>query len=238
MKSSSSGMLEELLAARLGGQAAQALLISVDAGQEADVRRQLVRAFLCEKDGAPDCMCRSCTTAADSHPDFIELVPEPRTISRDAVRQAVLTLAVGPLWSSSKLICVNPADRLGREAESYLLKHLEEPPVYAQYLLLTRSPDAIIPTIRSRCQHWRLGRTGSSEAPDHDITAALKGEPLTPERAIEAAYWAKDQYRRTGRAEWLAAWDTLQLVCQQLEANGNEELARARILRVWPLARW
>lgn len=227
-------LVEALTVLGRQGQLAQALLISVGSERGAVIRDRLARVLLCEQTGEDGCLCRSCQTALDGHPDFIELLPEPRTISKDSVRQAVATLGAGPLWSKAKVIVFNPADTLGREAESYLLKHLEEPPTYAYYLLLTETPDALLGTVRSRCQHWRLGEPESSPPGDIDVAMTMKQESLTPERIIAACYWVRSQYLQTAAPVWLTVWEALQEACAQLEANGNEDLVRARILSVWP----
>lgn len=226
-----------LIALHRRAELAQALLISADSGMLGDGQDALARAILCEGDGAVTCSCRSCGTALDLHPDYTLVEPSPKSISRDAVRQAVATLGAGPLWSPAKVIVIDRADLLGREAESYLLKHLEEPPFYVFYILMTHAPEAIMPTIRSRCQHWRLGGH-DVESPDVDnMLQRIRSEVLTPDRLIEACRWIRVQYHQTADPEWLALWETLQDVYRELEANGNEEIARARVLRQWPRGR-
>jgi DNA polymerase-3 subunit delta' len=235
MKNSKSpARLESLIALYRRAHLAQALLLSTDPGAFGEVRDPLVRAILCEEEGAPDCACRSCRTPLDSHPDYRAVEPSPKSISRDAVRDAVATLGAGPLWSPAKVIVIDRAELLGREAESYLLKHLEEPPSYVFYLLMTHAPDAIMPTIRSRCQHWRVGFGDSGSSGSDNVLAEIRTEALTPDRVVEASRWSRVQYHTTADPQWLTLWETLQDVHRELEANGNEEIARARVLRAWP----
>jgi DNA polymerase-3 subunit delta' len=214
-------------------QLAQALLISAKADQQAGISAKLARTMLCEEAARDDCTCRSCIAGVDSHPDYSECVPSPRTISKEVVRTAVAGLASGPVWSPMKVIVLRPADVLSREAETFLLKHLEEPPPYVYYLLLTQSPEAIIATIRSRCQHWRFTEV-VAQTDGADLLEQLQSEPLTAERVVQAAYWVRQQYRRTQSLAWLRALETAEDVYRQIEANGNEELARAQLLRAWP----
>lgn len=235
MKSSSPvPSVEDLVALKQEGQLAQALLISADPLSQPTIQERLARGILCEQSADPACQCRSCRTPLDAHPDFVELTPSPRTISKEAVRDAVLGVFAGPLWGAAKVIAVRPAEHLGREAESYFLKHLEEPPPYVFYLLLTEAPDAIIATIKSRCQVWRLNTAATPAAQSQDIYQEIGEEPLTATQVVKAAYFSRQQYRKTGSVEWLKLWDTLEGVFRQLEANGNEDLARAMVLRAWP----
>lgn len=196
----------------------------------------LARALLCEQNQSPGCTCRSCGTSKDAHPDYVRLQPSPKTISREAVREAVATLAAGPLWSPAKVVVITEANTLGRAAESYLLKHLEEPPPYVFYLLLTYTPDAIMPTIRSRCQLWSVGNRIASPPRSMGMREEFRSEPLTADRIVQAVTWVRVQYHKTARREWLSLWETLENVQRELDANGNEELARARVLRAWPIS--
>lgn len=58
-----------------------------------------------------------------------------------------------------------PADRMNIESENKLLKTLEEPPAKTILLLVTDSPQGLLPTIISRCQKIVLseGRAGAMD---------------------------------------------------------------------------
>lgn len=235
--SSDQTRLDDMLEAYERGQLAQALIISGPAETLDEVSAGLVRRVLCEGTGESPCTCRSCRTPLESHPDLVELLPSPKTIGRDAVRDAVAALAAGPLWSPAKAIVMRPADALGREAESYLLKHLEEPPSRVYFLLMTEWPDTIIATIQSRCHHWRFAPERRAIETDWERVgrAVLGGaEPVTAERVVVMAQWARSRYLDSGDTAWLRLWETLEEVYQQLEANANPEVALWRIRSAWP----
>ncbi len=236
--SSDQARLRDMLEAYGRGQLAQALIISGPAETLDEVSAGLVRRLLCEGNGAADCACRSCQIPTASHPDLVELSPAPKTIGRDAVHDAVATLAAGPLWSPAKVIAIRPADALGREAESYLLKHLEEPPGRVYFLLMTEWPDTLIATIQSRCHHWRytpMERTVESDW-ERVGRAVLSGtEPVTADRVVAMAQWARSRYLQNGENVWLRLWETLERVHRQLEANGNPDVALWQIRSAWPL---
>ena len=48
------------------------------------------------------------------------------------------------------------ADALAEESQNALLKTLEEPPPYAHLLLISSEPEALLETVRSRCQTVRF----------------------------------------------------------------------------------
>ncbi|MCY0880104.1 MAG: DNA polymerase [Firmicutes bacterium] len=213
------------------GQLAQALLLSGSGGVLDEAVEHLAKALLCEAERAAACRCRSCRTAPASHPDVAVVSPESKaSISRDQVATAVGGVLVRPLWSPAKVVVIRPAEALSREAESYLLKHLEEPPPYAYYLLVTEQPDALLPTIRSRCQHWRF----SYAMPERGEDESLELEPVTLEHVLQLAYTARRRYLVSGQEAWLRAWETLQTCYRNLEANANPDLVLAQIKANWP----
>ncbi len=55
-----------------------------------------------------------------------------------------------------RVVIVDPADDMNINAANALLKNLEEPPSRTVFVLISHSPGALLPTIRSRCQMIRL----------------------------------------------------------------------------------
>ena len=131
---------------------AQALLL-VGAGEYAqDAAKAVVRRSLCEGDGKLDCACRSCQALDSEHPDLIVLSPSPKTIRLEPVQRAMSRVGIAPLWSPLVVVWVNPVTAMTLEAENSLLKSLEEPPGYVQYVLSVERVEGVLPTVRSRCQ--------------------------------------------------------------------------------------
>ncbi len=118
-------------------------------------------ALLCESpvNGAPCMSCPSCRMfAGESHPDFIRVtLPEDRkSIGIDQIRSEVIQEAyVRPFHSKYKIFLIEEAE-ITDDAQNALLKILEEPPVYAIFILLTASPDRLLKTVRSRCLHLQF----------------------------------------------------------------------------------
>lgn len=78
-------------------------------------------------------------------------------IAVDVVRQRLLEVAhLAPVRRTDALITkafiVDEAELLKRESQNALLKTLEEPPPGTIIILVTSAEEALLPTIRSRCQ--------------------------------------------------------------------------------------
>jgi DNA polymerase-3 subunit delta' len=112
--------------------------------------------------------CAGCKPfQAGSHPDFLsvgcpegkrELPIELFVGPRDRRGQAGLCyeLSLRPLPGSRKIAVIDDADLMNEASANALLKTLEEPPEGAILFLLASNPDALLPTIRSRCQLIRF----------------------------------------------------------------------------------
>ncbi len=62
-----------------------------------------------------------------------------------------------------RVVVVDSADEMNRNAANAILKVLEEPPKRALLLLVSHNPGALLPTIRSRCQRLVLDRLADAQ---------------------------------------------------------------------------
>ena len=97
------------------------------------------------------------------HPDFFALRPagKMRQISAEVTRDLIGSIQVSPQISHRKVAVIYEADRMNTAAANIFLKTLEEPPASTTILLLTTRPYSLLPTIRSRCLHFRFTDAGS-----------------------------------------------------------------------------
>jgi DNA polymerase III delta prime subunit len=88
------------------------------------------------------------------HPDvhFIEVGGERKLISVEQIREIVAGATMRPYEGRGKVFIIDPADALSVSGSSSLLKTLEEPARDTTFVLITRTPDLLLPTIRSRSQ--------------------------------------------------------------------------------------
>ena len=68
-----------------------------------------------------------------------------------------------PDEGTKKIFIISQAERLHPSAANKLLKLLEEPPPHVLFILVTSRPEALLPTIRSRCQAVRFSRVTAQE---------------------------------------------------------------------------
>ncbi len=68
-----------------------------------------------------------------------------------------------PDQGTKKIFIISQAERLHPSAANKLLKLLEEPPAHVLFILVSSRPEALLPTIRSRCQSVRFSRVTNLE---------------------------------------------------------------------------
>ncbi len=74
----------------------------------------------------------------------------------DSVRTIGGFLALTPAEGGWRVVIIDAADELNRSGANAILKLLEEPPRNALILMISHSPDRLLPTIRSRCRRLLL----------------------------------------------------------------------------------
>ena len=97
--------------------------------------------------------CAQCTRIArGTHPDVPILEPgETGTIKIDQIRDVVGRAAYRPFEGKRRVVIVDDAETIVAAAQNALLKTLEEPSASSVFILVTTRPDALLPTVRSRC---------------------------------------------------------------------------------------
>jgi DNA polymerase-3 subunit delta' len=91
------------------------------------------------------------------HPDFFLVEPWPHGIKIEQIRDVVREVGGRPFEARARAFVIDDAHEMTDQAQNALLKSLEEPPATSHVLLVTSAPQALLPTIRSRCQILRMG---------------------------------------------------------------------------------
>lgn len=126
-----------------------------------DVSVRIAKTLNCLNGGTGD-DCAACQRIdRRTHPDvhFVEAAADKKMISVDQIRALVEESTMRPYEGRSKVFIIDPADGLSVSGSNSLLKTLEEPSRDTSFLLITRSPDLLLPTIRSRSQSVYVGDT-------------------------------------------------------------------------------
>ena len=106
-----------------------------------------------------------------------------RDIVVDQVRDLVdHRLALKRFEGRRRFVVLDPADAMNTQAQNALLKTLEEPPEDTTLVLVAASPDALLPTIRSRCL-----RVAFAPLPADVVEERLRAAGHAPDAARLAA---------------------------------------------------
>jgi len=140
-----------MLSALERGRLSHSLIISGDDGDQVEeLGRSLAQRILNQDSPA--------AAPLDQHPDFLSVRPagKMRQISADDTRELVRKISLSASIGKNKVAILFEADRLHQSSANIFLKTLEEPPAGTTIILLTVRPQYLLPTIRSRCLHFRL----------------------------------------------------------------------------------
>src|SRR5437867_1264411 len=108
------------------------------------------------------------------HPDvhLIEVGGDRKMISVEQIRELVMGAALRPYEGRNKVFIIDPADALSPGGSNSLLKTLEEPARDTTFILISRTPDILLPTIRSRSQPIYVG---GDVHRDEKLASAISG---------------------------------------------------------------
>jgi DNA polymerase-3 subunit delta' len=109
--------------------------------------------------GADACgVCAACVRIARStHPDVLIVEPgDSGSIKVEQAREVTERTGYRPFEGRKRVVIIDDADALVPAAQNALLKTLEEPPSSSMFLLVTARPDALLPTVQSRCPRLRF----------------------------------------------------------------------------------
>ncbi len=104
--------------------------------------------------------CSACKRIARGvHGDVLMVKPgDTGVIKIDQAREVIDRAMYRPFEGRRRVTIIDDADAMAGPAQNALLKTLEEPPSSSVFILVTSRPDALLPTVRSRCSQIRFGR--------------------------------------------------------------------------------
>ncbi len=161
-----------LRAAVRDGKVAHAYLFSGPRGTgKTSTARILAMGLNCEspQDGEPDGTCESCVAIRQGSSMDVQELDSASNRGIDEMRDLLSRVALGTpgRW---KVYIVDEVHQMTSAASSALLKTLEEPPRHVIFVLATTDPQKVMPTIRSRTQHFEFRLLGP------DVLASLLKE--------------------------------------------------------------
>ena len=154
-------VVRTLQTALSSGKLAHAYLFSGPRGSgKTSAAKIMARCVECEAGPAPepDNTCENCLAIlAGTALDVLEIdAASNRGI--DEIRALRESVKFAPANMRYKVYIIDEAHMLTREGANAFLKTLEEPPPHAIFILATTAPEALPPTILSRCQRYAFRR--------------------------------------------------------------------------------
>ncbi len=173
------------------------LLTGVPSLGKRTLATRFAQALLCEHptDGTPCFQCGSCRRVVrGSHPDISVFSLEQQhalagerggkatTLTIETARSISAQAPLRPMNGNWRFVIVDDAELLLPDAQEALLKTIEEPPPFLVLLLVASDLEAMLPTIRSRCELFEL-----SAVPLAEIESFLCESGVEAETAAAAA---------------------------------------------------
>lgn len=168
-----------------------------------------------------------------AHPRLI-VIRRPYNYDTQKLRQEITVDAVRGLKDffhmsaadgGRRVVIVDAADEMNRNAANAILKELEEPPANTTIMLIAHQPSRLLPTIRSRCRELRCAKLGTD-----DLHAALQQAGIDAPNAEGLATLAGGS---AGDAVRLMRHDGLQLYAELIHMfDGLPNANRTAVLKL------
>jgi DNA polymerase-3 subunit delta' len=219
----------------------------------------LAHAVQCGESGKDGCgACIGCVqVAAGTHPDLMVVGPHAgkQSIAIDQVRDLQRLLHLRPIQGKKKIAILEEAHLLTPQAQSALLKMVEEPPGAALLVLLTLNSATLSRPLLSRCQQVRFAPLPTpvieeilirlqdqDPAIAHMLALYSRGSigralALDPEVFIEERRYVEEELQKLDQAsfvdlsrfaEWLVA-DRIRKSARNAETTGEQPSGSDRL---------
>ncbi len=159
----------------------------------------LAKAINCQRQQDDACgECPACRAiSAGRFPDVQEIQPDGQFIKVEHVREMRQIAYLRPMSGKKRVFIISEAEKLNDESANTLLKILEEPPFFSQFILITPNPHLILPTIRSRCQTLHFVPVGKEE-----IVRALEEKGCPGDRARIISLYVRGNFGEALGLDW------------------------------------
>ena len=152
------------------GRVAQGYLFSGPRGTgKTSTARILAKVLNCEHpvDGEPDTTCENCRAVEEGRQvDWLQELDAASNNGVEAMRDLLGRVSMGTS-GNRKVYVLDEVHMLSTAASNALLKTLEEPPDHVVFVLATTEPEKVLPTIRSRTQHFDFKLLPADVLADH-----------------------------------------------------------------------
>lgn len=203
-------------------------------------------------DGDACGLCMSCTRIQSCTDADVRLIsPEKDQTTIEQMRDMIKRLHYVPLSGKYGIVIIEQADTLNPSSENCILKILEEPPPYGLLILLSATPNSLLPTIRSRCRTVRFRRASTQEVeaalrkhfdmPDDELEVIASCSQGAIGRAFDLAASPELMEERQAVLQALKGWaegpaamsiQTAEVLCLRADPKKNDPDERTRVRRL------
>lgn len=162
-----------------------------------EVGRFMAKSLGCQSGGLADGTCRECRRFDEgTHPDFTEIDGMGTSIKKDQIAQIKTFFGMTSVENGNRrgVYLISACENFTEESANALLKFLEEPTRQITAILTTQNLQAVLPTIISRCETFRL-----TPIPRKTIF-----DDLSKDQSPEIAYFLSDYSGDKERLDALA----------------------------------
>jgi DNA polymerase-3 subunit delta' len=186
----------------------------------------MAKALNCPHQKGEACdQCPSCQRMDKAvHPDLLHITPAGETIKIEQIRELQRVIAFKPYEARWRVVIVDGAEQMTREAANALLKTLEEPPAWTTIILVATTTESLPPTVLSRCQRILFNPLNQEEVEE------VLANHLTAEEIHTLAPLAGGSPGRALRMDWEEVIKTRGIVPSALSPSVGERLHVAREL--------
>jgi len=127
------------------------------------------------EEGQPCFACSAChKLEVLSHPDLSVIEPENGVLRIEQFRKMQAAAYLKAYEGRNKVFIIKDAETMQDASANSLLKILEEPPAQTIFILISSHPEALLPTILSRCQSYDCGGAVSLAIDEKAVEEQLK----------------------------------------------------------------
>ncbi len=163
-------LMDTLIKAVRDGKSPHSFIFEGDAGMGKHIAAELLAASICcGASNSPCGNCKSCVMAkGGTHPDIKHVVPEKdkKSIGVEVMRAVNADTLIKPFFSTKKVYIIE-GDLLTQEAQNAFLKTLEEPPLYAAFIIVASDMSKLLQTVISRCAQIHFPGVSASRMKKH-----------------------------------------------------------------------
>lgn len=202
------------------------LLLGESGTGKTSTARVMALSLNCENlgDDLEPCLeCRACKLIAKG--DCIDVIEKNSADHRgiDSVRELSNTMALMPMQVKNKVYILDEFHQMTKEAQTSLLKVLEEASKRTFIILCTTNAEKILPTVKNRCQIFRFKSLSTKEIVSLlEEVCVYEGKAFDPDILTSIAEYSRGSPR--------SALVKLQQIIQLSDGDGIDRSAVAKFL--------